>query len=357
MIIKNKDNNQDDIDYLTDLLDRDISDDKKALIDRELKYLYSGKKGEETSAYYLNFEFKNSKNWMLIHDLRIEHDGDVAQIDHLLIGRMMDIYVIESKNFTYGVTISDEGDFKYFYNNRPNSIPSPISQNERHIKVLERFFADTNLLPKRLGITLKPKYRNIVLISPKSLLTKPKKGFYDCSSVMKADKFAERFKNDLDGDDLLSDMVSFAKVTSQENLQRFSEKLVLHHKPIAINYRAKFGLNENKIEDDGASYETDIPDCPDCGKAMVLREAKKGKNEGNKFWGCSQFPKCRGVIKFETDQKEEIEEVTKSTDDGPVCPKCKDPMVKRVSKTGKNIGQAFWGCSEFPNCRGVVSVN
>ena len=64
------------------------------------------------------------------------------------------------------------------------------------------------------GIALKPKYRNIVLISPKSLLTKPKKGFYDCSSVMKADKFAERFKDDLNSDDLISDMVSFAKVTS-----------------------------------------------------------------------------------------------------------------------------------------------
>ena len=140
-------------------------------------------------------------------------------------------------------------------------------------------------------------------------------------------------------------------------MQRFSEKLVLHHKPIAINYRAKFGLCENKVEDDGASYEADTPECPVCGNAMVLREAKKGKNEGNKFWGCSQFPKCRGAITLETDQKEEIEEVSKCTENEPVCPKCNGPMVKRVSKTGKNIGQAFWGCSEFPNCRGVVSVN
>lgn len=32
------------------------------------------------------------------------------------------------------------------------------------------------------------------------------------------------------------------------------------------------------------------------GNAMVMREVKKGKNVGNKFWGCSKFPKCRGVI-------------------------------------------------------------
>ena len=29
---------------------------------------------------------------------------------------------------------------------------------------------------------------------------------------------------------------------------------------------------------------------------VVMREAQKGSNKGNKFWGCSKFPQCRGVI-------------------------------------------------------------
>lgn len=37
------------------------------------------------------------------------------------------------------------------------------------------------------------------------------------------------------------------------------------------------------------------PICPRCGDAMVLRTAGKGDNKGNPFWGCSRFPKCRGV--------------------------------------------------------------
>ena len=78
MILKNKDNNQNSIDYLSDLMERDIPEDKKRLIERELKNLYSGNKGEESSAYYLDFDFKNRKNWVVIHDLRLEHDGDVA---------------------------------------------------------------------------------------------------------------------------------------------------------------------------------------------------------------------------------------------------------------------------------------
>lgn len=36
--------------------------------------------------------------------------------------------------------------------------------------------------------------------------------------------------------------------------------------------------------------------CPKCGAAMVLRTAKKGEHAGKQFWGCSAFPKCRGVV-------------------------------------------------------------
>lgn len=38
-----------------------------------------------------------------------------------------------------------------------------------------------------------------------------------------------------------------------------------------------------------------IPDCPVCTKPMVSRVAKKGAHSGNKFWGCTNFPACRGT--------------------------------------------------------------
>lgn len=41
-----------------------------------------------------------------------------------------------------------------------------------------------------------------------------------------------------------------------------------------------------------------IPGCPRCGKAMVLRTAKTGKNAGQQFWGCSAYPQCRGVVEM-----------------------------------------------------------
>jgi restriction system protein len=39
-----------------------------------------------------------------------------------------------------------------------------------------------------------------------------------------------------------------------------------------------------------------LPNCPVCSSAMQKRIAKRGSNIGNEFWGCSQYPKCRGNI-------------------------------------------------------------
>ncbi len=33
---------------------------------------------------------------------------------------------------------------------------------------------------------------------------------------------------------------------------------------------------------------------------MVLRTARIGANQGNQFWGCSTFPKCRGVVPLDS---------------------------------------------------------
>lgn len=42
--------------------------------------------------------------------------------------------------------------------------------------------------------------------------------------------------------------------------------------------------------------EPQAPSCPKCSASMVRRQAKAGANAGEAFWGCSRFPKCRGTI-------------------------------------------------------------
>lgn len=41
--------------------------------------------------------------------------------------------------------------------------------------------------------------------------------------------------------------------------------------------------------------ESAPPACPTCGGEMVLRTAKRGANAGSQFWGCSEYPRCKGT--------------------------------------------------------------
>ncbi len=40
----------------------------------------------------------------------------------------------------------------------------------------------------------------------------------------------------------------------------------------------------------------------------------------------------------------------------PLCPNCDRPMVRRVARKGPNAGRAFWGCKQFPGCRGTRPI-
>ena len=41
----------------------------------------------------------------------------------------------------------------------------------------------------------------------------------------------------------------------------------------------------------------------------------------------------------------------------PTCPKCASAMIRRTAKQGANAGASFWGCSTFPKCRGVRAID
>ena len=43
-------------------------------------------------------------------------------------------------------------------------------------------------------------------------------------------------------------------------------------------------------------------------------------------------------------------------DDAPVCPQCGKPMIKRMAKKGMNSGREFWSCSNYPACNGTRNI-
>jgi four helix bundle suffix protein len=69
---------------------------------------------------------------------------------------------------------------------------------------------------------------------------------------------------------------------------------------------ARIAERERVKDLQGATERQDsrLPDCPSCGKPMVMRSARKGKTPGSQFWGCSTYPACKGTRPSEIRQCE-----------------------------------------------------
>ena len=156
------------------MVEPDLDARQRRAIQDEIWAIRLGVKAESDAAYQLDFDLRDNKNWAVIHDLRIELEGQVAQIDHLVISRMLEVFVCESKSYTGGVKVNEHGEWSTFRDRRPIGIPSPVEQNRRHIKVLEQVIKLGYVeLPRRI-VALKPTYKNIVLVSASGLITRPK---------------------------------------------------------------------------------------------------------------------------------------------------------------------------------------
>ena len=168
MIIKNADSKDHELVRLETLLNAAEGTSKK-LIANELRMMKAGIKGEQESAYYIDFRLKNSKNTAVIHDLRLNHEGRVAQIDHLLIHCSHRFYVLESKHFSHGIKINEQGEFNRWndWQKKFEGMPSPIEQNKRHALVLKEVL-------ESLGYK-NPPIESFILISPTSTNRQAKK--------------------------------------------------------------------------------------------------------------------------------------------------------------------------------------
>lgn len=214
-------------------------------IERELRIMKAGINGEKDAAYFIDFEYKASANWIVIHDLRLEVGDRVAQIDHLLMNRILECFVLETKHFKTALRITDDGEFERFdeYDKRWDGLPSPIAQNDRHIAVLRDAFATIDM-PTRLGLRLAPTFINLVLVSPSARVERPK-GF-DTSKVIKADVLKSVLERDAPAG-VLDAIGSVARVVSSETLQDIGRKLLKLHRPKPMDVRARFGAATGEL--------------------------------------------------------------------------------------------------------------
>lgn len=236
MILKNADDRLADLSALRRLLEEAASPRQRAFVQHEIDNLIAGHKGERDVASYLNHHYRASDTSIVIHDLRIEVDGDVAQIDHIVIQRYLrTAVVIESKSYRGEIECNAAGEWTAWYGRTAVPIPSPVQQVKRHVTTLKRWL-------KAEGIDDIAEFWPLVLIGT-GMHAKIASTATSDVPVEKADLYPDWW------DRHAAQKVGALKVAtrlmsklSRDELVAVGKRLVAGHRPAAFDWRAKLSF-------------------------------------------------------------------------------------------------------------------
>ena len=307
--------------------------------DQELiaKIYLAGVKAEKNMAYYLGVRFSDHQDLIVFNNLKIEHNGYTAQIDHLVLSRWS-AYFIETKNVSHKLHINADGQWARVYGRKHKPFESPIEQSRRHESTL--FNMLESRLPEFMGKILgfqKTFRKQIdvhhwVAIPYKATITGPGKKaiaehlkysdpipqlIEDNHKKVKS-SFVGAAIADLQSSDHEKRFAAFTKEefkaccqiiidsdisqTPLEQAHAFIDTLPaeaadIENTPDSDNNADALKQPQSTVDNHcEASTAKPTPRCPKCDKPMVLRTALRGANAGKQFYGCSSYPQCKGII-------------------------------------------------------------
>lgn len=223
MIIKHADDKAKRLNLLAELTQSDRLDARqRQWASDELLRLQRGIQGERDAAFYIDSVYKDSKNHAVLHDLRIEVDGDVAQIDHLVINRTNYVFLFETKCFNGNLKINEHGEFTMNYaGGKQYGIPSPLEQSRRHERILAKLLDTLEIT----GRTTKPTFVHAVLLHPKAIITRPAAKAFNTDNVIKADAIGTWREKWIDKDmDVTAVFNAFLNIRSQGHRARMGRQ-------------------------------------------------------------------------------------------------------------------------------------
>ena len=96
------------------------------------------------------------------------------------------------------------------------------------------------------------------------------------------------------------------------------------------------------------AVSSEAPSCPDGHGPMVLRTAKRGRNRGGHFWGCSRYPNCKQTVDFDGPQSEREPSPGEHRADAPVLDPSEVPRIVRASPYGEQLQVQFFQACALP---------
>lgn len=191
-------------------------------------------------------------------------DGTTTQIDHILVSKY-GVFVIETKNMQ-GWIFGDEHKKEWTQQifKVKNRFQNPLHQNYRHLKALE----ETLSLPESAFISV------IAFVGECEFKTSmPKNVFRGISYSRYIKSFNKERLNPLQIRQTLNKLqrkrLEESFKTDRAHVENLKER---HNTPV---------------------FNAEIFTCKRCGSAMILRQNKKN---GEKFYGCSNYPKCKHTV-------------------------------------------------------------
>lgn len=143
MILKHADGRDDDIKALRRLSDLASTAAVRKKIAKQIADINIGEKGEKATAFHLAADFSSSRDHVVLHDLVIRMDDAYAKMDHLVITRRRQVFVLETKAIRGTLRLDDDGICTAIYGSRSFRMESPADQVRRHASVLRAWLEET----------------------------------------------------------------------------------------------------------------------------------------------------------------------------------------------------------------------
>lgn len=203
--------------------------------------------------------------WLLcehesFHDIILPTNYGTTQVDHVILCKH-GIFVIETKNLSgwiYGNP--NQRRWTQIIFKEKHYFQNPLHQNYKHVKAVV----------EALGVE-ESKVHSAVVFSSNDCTLKTEMPA-NVGHPRQVFKYINNFTEE---------------VFSPSELSKFQRQLD------RISERQTKETHQQHVQDLKTRHDTSNGRCPKCGKALVVRTAKRGKNAGSDFWGCTGYPKCK----------------------------------------------------------------
>lgn len=105
------------------------------------KFAVAGRKAEEQMAFYLRRAFAESSSVRVLNGVRLDRQGEVAQIDHLVL-HSFGAVIVESKSVTTQVRINVQEEWARLVGRQWRGMRSPVLQATLQAELLKRYLVD-----------------------------------------------------------------------------------------------------------------------------------------------------------------------------------------------------------------------